>query len=210
MLPGPIVIKKCSECSASIKEHTTTSGNTFGATFWSDGKRDAPMLPEHFWLVKCPHCQALIWIDEQEKIGKIEQFSDNEEAYKGAKSYSVPELKNYFAVLKKNNLGRKKEHYLRLHAWWAGNNNRRGTNKIKQLLSDEEKVNLEALGKMLDPSDDNDRIMMAEIKRELSQFEEAEDILKEPFANDLSQAVSIIRELIQRRDSYVAEMKFDN
>jgi hypothetical protein len=26
------------------------------------------MLPEEPWLVKCPHCHALIWIDEQKKL----------------------------------------------------------------------------------------------------------------------------------------------
>ena len=44
MLPGPTIIKKCLVCSKSIEHHTIGSGNTFGATFWTDGKREAPML----------------------------------------------------------------------------------------------------------------------------------------------------------------------
>ena len=63
---------------------------------------------------------------------------------------------------------------------------------------------------MLDPSDDNDRIMNAEIKRELGQFEDAKAILKEPFVNDFSQAISILKELIKRGEPFVAEMKFEN
>ena len=205
---GPTIIKKCLECSGLIKEHTIMSGNTFGAIFWTDGKRDAPMLPDLPWLVKCPHCQSLIWIDEQEEIGEIEPYIDSG-TYKGAKSYSEPELQDYFAELKISNLGRKKELYLRRRAWWKGNDKRRGAN-IKQNLSDEERENLQALDKMLDPSDDNDRIMNAEIKRELGQFEGAEAILQEPFVNDFSQAISILKELIQRGEPFVAEMKFEN
>jgi hypothetical protein len=52
---GTTIIKKCLECSGLIKEYTIMSGNTFGAIFWTDGKRDAPMLPDLPWLVKCPH-----------------------------------------------------------------------------------------------------------------------------------------------------------
>jgi len=44
------------------------SGNTFGATFWTDGKRDAPMLPDLPEFVKCPHCKLLLWINEQEEL----------------------------------------------------------------------------------------------------------------------------------------------
>ncbi len=208
MLPGPTIIKKCSECSGSIEEHTIASGNTFGATFWTDGKRDAPMLPDQPWLVICPHCQALIWIDEQAELGEVEPFSDSG-IYKGAKSYSVPELQDYFSALKISNLSKNKERYLRLRAWWSGNDERRGSG-IKQNLSDDEKENLQALDKMLDTPDDNDRLMKAEIKRELSQFEEAEAILRESFDSEFSQAVSIISELVQRREPFVAEIYYEN
>jgi len=68
MLPGLTIIKKCSACSKLIKQETISSGNTFGATFWTDGKREAPMLPEQPWLVMCPHCHVPLWIDELEEL----------------------------------------------------------------------------------------------------------------------------------------------
>ncbi len=74
MLPGPTIVKKCSECSELINEQTITSGYTFGATFWTDGKREAAMLPDQPWLVKCPHYQSLIWTDELERVAEIEPF----------------------------------------------------------------------------------------------------------------------------------------
>ena len=52
MRPGPTIIKKCSVCSELIQQHTIRSGNTFyGAIFWTDGKREAPMFPDQPRLV---------------------------------------------------------------------------------------------------------------------------------------------------------------
>lgn len=208
MLPSLTIIKKCSNCSGLIEEDTIASGNTFGAIFWTDGKREAPMLADQPWLVTCPHCQALVWIDELEYAGEVEPFSDGE-AYKDAQSYNEPELQDYLTEFKNGNHEREKALYFHLRAWWAGNDKRRKANNIKHDISDEENL-IQALYKILDPSDDNDRIMMAEIKREQGLFEEAEAILKEPFANELSQAVSIIIELVQKQERFVAEMNFEN
>ena len=208
MQPGPTIIKICSECSGLIAEDTIISGNTFGATFWTDGKRDAPMLPDQSWFVICPHCQTSIWIDEQEEAGEIEAFSKNEK-YKDAKPYRTPILNDYFNQLNIGNLDRNKEQYLRFRAWWAGNDERRKIGATKNELSDEEKVNIEGLYRMLDFSDDNDRIMMAEIKRELGEFDDAEAIIKETFANEFTEAVTIIKELIEKKELFVAEINFE-
>lgn len=37
-IPGPTVIRECPQCRVPIEQDTMTSGNTFGARFWSDGK----------------------------------------------------------------------------------------------------------------------------------------------------------------------------
>jgi hypothetical protein len=59
MLPGPNVIRQCNHCQKPFTEPTLMSGNTFGATFWTDGKQEAPMLPDMPWLVKCPHLRRI-------------------------------------------------------------------------------------------------------------------------------------------------------
>ncbi len=208
MLPGPTIIKKCLKCSGLIEEHTIESGNTFGAIFWTDGKRDAPMLPDQPWLVKCPHCQTLLWIDEQEEVTEIEPFGDDGE-YKGAKSYSLPCLQDYFDELAKNNLNREKEPYVRVRLWWVGNDKRRDDNNVKQNMSSKEEENLQALIKMLGSSDD-DRIMKAEIMRELKEFEGAMELLKKPFTDELSQVALMIGKLAKSRNPFVAKIKFED
>jgi len=206
---GPTIIRKCSECSRLIKDFTIASANTVGAVCWTDGKCYMPMLPDELWFVKCPHCHTLLWIDEQEEEGEIESLSDSSGPYKDAEQYGVPELQDYYEELNKDNLGKIKEQYLRLRAWWAGNDSRRDSSE-KQALSEKEIENLQALDKLLDPADDEDRLMKAEVKRELGRFEEAEAMLKEPFPSDFAEDVSFLRELIQRREPFVEEMRFED
>jgi hypothetical protein len=215
MLYGPTIIKKCSVCSNLIKKDTIASGNTIGAKFWTDSKVDAPMLSEQPWLVKCLHCQSLIWIDEQEKVSEIDFNTDyhslNTDAnYNRARPCISPALEDYFAFLEKNKLTKEKELYLRIRAWWAGNDKRRGIKNTTKSMSDAEKSNLQALANMLNISDDGDCILLAEIKRELEDFESAITLLERTFPDQLSQVASIIRELAKKQYPFVGEIKLEN
>ncbi len=100
------------------------SGNTFGAAYWTDGKMDAPMLPDQPWLVKCPHCGALLWIDKLEVVEKTWAGDDDREGDE-CRRYQLPNLQDYFTKLRKPRFGKEKERYLRVRAWWAGNDQRR-------------------------------------------------------------------------------------
>lgn len=101
MLPGPMIIKECSKCSNLIADCTIASGNTFGAEFWTDGKREAPMLPEQPWLVICPHCGSAVWIDDLEEIGRLELWKDVQENFDKAAPCKSPTVEEYFRLLKK-------------------------------------------------------------------------------------------------------------
>ena len=56
MLPGNAEIVKCPYCGTEKELMTLASGNTFGAEYWSDNKRIAPMLPSVSPVQKCPNC----------------------------------------------------------------------------------------------------------------------------------------------------------
>lgn len=211
MTPGPTIIRKCSACGKLIAEHTIDSGNTFGARFWTDGKRDAPMLPDAPWLVKCAHCAALVWIDEQEQVGKVEPWGLLEQypaEFKDARSLETPSLEGYFAALSTPISDGQKERYIRLRAWWAGNDPRRETDQAGP-MSDQEIANLRAFLSFLDEADENDRIMKAEALRELRMFTEAKAVLSGSFSDDLAQAAAIIKGLAEHRVAIVQKMKFE-
>ena len=211
MTPGPTIIRECSACGKHIAQDTIASGNTFGARFWTDGKRDAPMLPDQPWLVRCGHCGTLVWIDEQTQVGEIDPWgskSDDESAFRDARLASTPTLQEYAVFLQGGVSDKQKEFYLRLRAWWAGNDPRRDSQKSVGLDSFET-GNLRSLIALLDESEDNSRLMKAEALRELGEFADAEKLLATDFEDELAQAVAIIRRLNQQRVTTVAELKFE-
>lgn len=76
MIPGPDQIVACPNCGALAKYMTLTSGNTFGARVWTDGKQVAPMLPRPPAVVKCQQCAECHWLADARKVGTVERWGD--------------------------------------------------------------------------------------------------------------------------------------
>lgn len=210
MTPGPLIIRKCSVCGKLIAQHTTGSGNTIGARFWTDGKMDAPMLPDRPRLVKCQHCGALVWINDQEKLAEIDFWRTGEEIppeFSDARPGATPSMEDYLASLAEGVSDRQKEHYLRLRVWWAGNDRRRGNEK-ELPMSSQEIANLRAFAQILDEAEENERLMKAEVLRELGLFGKARALLGKPFSEELSEAVATIRQLTEQKSTLVMEIKY--
>ncbi len=207
---GPTIIRKCFACAKLIAQETLVSGNTFEARFWTDGKREAPMWPDLPLFVKCPHCLTLLWIEEQEKIDEVLPYFVEQE-FPLAKPYRTVELQDYFDTLKQHHVNSDKEFYLRLRAWWKGNDLRRNSkNNEYAELTNQEIENLQHLFLLLEISNEHHRLMMAEIYRELGQFKEAEILLCTPFSNDLKETAAFILELVHQHNPFVAEIKSDS
>jgi len=223
------IIRKCSACQGFFEETNYLSGNTFGGRLWTDGSMMARGLPSGDWLVKCPHCEVYLWIDEQENLGEypddfypddidpddiengtfILDPDDFDPELKNAKHYEVPSTEEILSVLEKVQLPENKERYLRVRFWWLENTMRRylfadRMGDEREPLSERESENIKRLFGLLDRSGEEDRLMMAEIKRELGEFEEAEDLLEGPFPKRLTYAVSTMKDLIDKHDPFVA------
>ena len=76
MLPGPTLIFLCLHCGGEFLKRTISSGNTLRATYRSDWKMAAPMLPRTPKLAACPHCGEAIWLPEYEPIEKFDLYRD--------------------------------------------------------------------------------------------------------------------------------------
>ncbi len=184
------IIRECAHCRAHVVQEDTLSGNTIGATFWTDGKREAKMLPDHPALVKCPVCGGLFWVEEA-----VEVDSGFEAAEGKLKVLAPPEKEMLNFLLADQTLPKEKEFYLRLRVWWMANDAWRSHPNLKPAFSPEQVKNLDALSALFDESRPGHRILKAEIARELGNFDQCLLILSYQFEPDYDWAVGFIRNL---------------
>ncbi|HXG21431.1 MAG TPA: hypothetical protein VNN62_20450 [Methylomirabilota bacterium] len=215
MIPGPDRIIACPHCGFLARQHTLLSGNTIGAILWSDGKMEAPMLPEFPAVTKCRGCKRFYWVDEAEVKGELKPF--------GSKSKRVPKewmraepiehltIDEYIEALDAGvGTNVEKERYLRVHFWWAVNDIvRRNPNaKIPTRYIEKLHENLRKLFALLDERNPKDRIMKAEIAREMGDFAQAIRLLEDVPAN-LRWIADAIIDLSRKKSNLVTQLRPD-
>ena len=188
-----LIVRECPQCRSHVVQVDTLSGNTFGAKFYSDGKREAKMLPDHPWLAKCPVCGILFWVDEAVEV------DSGFDAAKGKIKVQAPSEKELLDHLAVPDLPKDKEIYLRMHAWWKANDVWRWLQNPKPLFSKEQVKNLKTLSVLLDESEPDQRILKAEIARELGEFEQCLRLLSYQFEEGYERAVALIRKLAEEK-----------
>ena len=205
MTPGPNHILKTPLTGSLVKISTIASGNTFGARFWTDGKREAPMLPDQPWLRCHPDTAELFWTDECEQVGQEEPWGEADE-FTDAPFAQEPTIDDYLRALSDGMASSpEKERYIRMRLWWAANDSvRRGETTVPSWRGHND--NLNRLRALLNESDANQRLMAAEACRELGDFTHAAELLTFCFPKDFQHAVNRIKALNDQNDSTVREM----
>lgn len=205
MTPGPTKILKIANSGSLVKISTINSGNTFGARYWTDGKCEAPMLPDFPQLRSHPTTHELFWVDECEEVASEIDW-ETETLYPEVDYGQTPTLTDYRQVLDSDTaLTEKREHYALTHFWWLANDPvRHGENDAARPSDFRER--LLRLRQLLDVSNPDQRIMAAEVARELGDFSAGEELLKEQFSDDYAFVADLIRDLIAQRDSSVREI----
>lgn len=181
MLPGPNYIYACPNCGNLIKKASIISGNTFNSKLYSDGKRISPMLPEFPDLTKCAKCDTILWLRKMKAVGKQKLGDKNNLQWQNADEAKFLTVNDYFLALN-NGLAENEGEllFIRRNIWWAYNDRVRNGKKLFENGNDEIRwrENCAELIKLLDQSDLNQRIIIAEIKRNLGDFEGCLDMIK--------------------------------
>ena len=206
MMPGETIYRECPACDKLLIERTLTSGNTIGARYWTDGKMDAPMFPQTPALVRCAHCQTLLWLPE----AREHQFATPPKMFQnveGAHEPIAPTENDYLEAIGSGLApDKEREIYCRVHAWHRFNDARRDEKNATELgeLSAVAASNMKELFAMLDRMKPEQRMLRAEIARELGRFPEALALLNFDFGEDYGATAACIRALAQRELAGVA------
>jgi hypothetical protein len=269
------------------------SGNTSGTRTWTDGKQEAPMLPDRIELAKCHACSAFYWTAQARKIGQVEvlprmsawqetivleglgpdrlrvmkalrkwlhldlaatkaqvgrlpvvieqprtyddmlglrndlkaagavfrvrveggqtQETETPRAWIGAPRLRQPGLFELSAAVASGVAeDRDREVYLRLRLWRAWNDPIREQvlqgNDVSLNWSSEAVANFEVLLRLLQPGDAWERVLSAEVEREMGRFGRAAYLLDAEFPEDIRFTARFIRLHATRNDPVVRQV----
>ncbi len=190
--------KCCDHCQQPVAIIPLLSGNPIGGTLWSDGYMDAPQLPEQKLLGKCAHCGEISCLPE------LQDYADPAAVDNAADHAFEPlTLDDYLMLVGHIDLIDASYHlYVRLKCWQLSNHPRRQADSERP-LSESEKENLQQM-LMLFGDDEPDRLLKAEVFRQLGDFERAENALLGPFHSQAGDIVLRLRELVRQRQSQLA------
>ena len=218
--PDQIIIA-CPRCTGLAKYGTLSSlGNLADPRCWTDGK---VVYPSSCWsppvVVMCRHCGECYWLDEAEKVGTVDPLSGEgrqvDPLWVAAEDVREPTEEEYYRALEMG-LAKSPEQQkqLRILAWWRRNDAVRDAPQAPAggipVAPGPARTNLEALAQLFDEGDEHhDRLMKAEVLRELGEFESAKQVLSRVHSSDLAPVVRQLQSLCDGGDTCVRELDLE-
>ena len=166
MIPAHSALLRCPHCGALKEVLQLMSGNTFGATLWSDAKQIAPMLPRVSYIQRCPNCGKYFFYTQEVKAGNSNNYGG------GTGDLPLEYLKEALTQLQPTG---NDEHILRINILWAFND-RYGNMEQSDIPAEEWEYHLDNVHHLLQM--DINAMVRAELHREIGDFEQAIQILQ--------------------------------
>lgn len=171
MIQGLTKVYSCPSCGKLLTSRCLLIGNMLGSVLYSDGKRVSPMNPSFPDLTKCKGCDTIFFLSDLEEIGKYRFGEKLTPAWQDADESEFLSIADYHRAIESRVAD---EIFLRERLWWAYNDRIRNEEVIFQDIHDEARWenNLRELLTLLDITKVNQKIMAAEIHRNLGEFDE--------------------------------------
>ena len=166
MLPDHSALLRCPHCSALKEVLQLMSGNTIGATLWSDAKQIAPMLPRVSYIQRCPTCGKYFFRTKDVMAGTSNNYGG------GTGDLPLEYLKQALTQLQPTG---NDEHILRINILWAFND-RYGNMEQSDIPIEEWEYHVDNVHHLVQM--DIDALLRAELYREIGDFEQAIQILQ--------------------------------
>lgn len=203
MLKGPDTYYKCPKCGNILSKGSVIDGNPLVGTFFSDEKKLSPFDPEYPEIGKCKRCGNLLWLDESNVVGSDKKIILYNARLLLSQRARFIDIEDYFVAL---DLGmgynREKEVYLRKQIWWEHNDRLLDRGRMFKDKKDEIKWenNLKRLLELLIDEDPTEKIMKAEIYRNLGHFEDCQNVLKSyTFKENLWKLPQMLKECLEKK-----------
>jgi len=180
--------KECNHCGGSLTFRPLLEVNARCATLWSDGYVDSPMVPEQPLLVKCGHCKAEVWLPELKT--SVLDCADT------ALEHLTLDEDGLWVLL--GEYGKQpSEHqlYIRLKLWQLANHKYRREKTFTVEWNSRERSNMKDLISILDMNSVQERLLAAELLRQLGDFDGAEKPLQAPLEGS---AFEVSKQILQR------------
>lgn len=187
MIFGPDFLYKCPECGNYLYHGSLISGNTLGSSLYSDGKSYAPMLPEFPNLTRCKVCGKFLWLKKMRSLGNYGMDGEDKlndlipDKGKRPDRAEFLTLDEYFEALdQKVYETRKDEIFIRIRIWWEFNDRVREGEQIYRDDNDDIRYlnNLAELINLVDEKNQDEKITLAEVYRNLGDFDKCVEIIE--------------------------------
>ncbi len=195
-----VIYKTCPQCGAPVRLLPVPSPDAVRGTLWSDGYLQNPDLPELPILGKCRACGAM------GHLAELPEMAEPPPPAPGIDHTFAPLTLDDYAALLENlrDISLQFHAYLRIRFWQLNNHRRRSDNDPPP-LSEVERDNLIELLNLLGDAD-ADRLITAEILRQLQEFDAAESVLARSFGDQVSPIAQRLRELVRDRRAELVEL----
>lgn len=178
MLPAKPNILKCPYCGGLRRISALMSGNTFGASQWSDAKREFPMLPKTSLVMRCPHCKRYHFYDSKQIVGTCETYGQSSFG-----NLSYASLKEALEQLHPTGDNELDLRILLVHAYNDLYGGCPGTRNPKEAPAAERQFFMNNAQRIIEIHSDN-QLFCAELYREMGEFDQALAILRSISGND--------------------------
>ncbi len=193
--------------SKSLRERTVmASGNTVGATIWSDGYMDAPMLPRSPIISRCAPDGVLYRVDKAKRLGRLSSMSNGR--FKGQKVLQIEQPSESDLIeAAASNLSdmREIELELRLLAWWKSGARAAADAGLPSPRTGAARQNEDRLEVLLDEANDDYRLIKADLLRQQGRFEQALALLRRPLPPSHQAFASWLQSLVERREPRIQQ-----
>jgi len=205
MIFAPNIIKTCPICNRKLTFSETLSENNFGAQYRTDGRVGGRMMLGQQRFLRCPNGKHTFWSKDTKYYSTSKEYWVNQKYNrKNASLVRGPEkplVKDFvLAIENKEFQNLDEEIFLRLEYWRTENDERLRFKKEKPLT----KKQIDNINVLLNILDRTNIIWIAELHRELKEYQNCIESLRENFHFYKKCQILLIELLVlaKKKDSY--------